>query len=996
MNCFRRFRGSKKHRVITTLILTFCFILLTVQAGDRLPVEIRKGTFYQNGKPVVFVGPHTSPHMQRYLDRATNLPAGLPGDELNDFYINMLSDELARRIGFNSIDNLVSMQPAVDALGSSMKGSMLANMETPKYQKKIMKIFSMPQVVDIAPSAPWLPFSTKLFIRHGVMTESSKSYHLNRRGESLKPDKGGKAFSPSDPLGDRILKEGFLARLNQAYEDGGNIYAAEIFSEVHYSDAHVKNREKFAGKMKKRFGSIKEAQRLWGDKVPSFAWIYSDKFDPFASYPFYHDWNVYLGEEFAWHLKRYGDYLKANYKGDSKHLYIHVQPLVYCSFLNYPSMNQVRVAEATDAMGWEGNWNMFGRPSEYFYETLQKTQVKIGPLKHEILYAMVGSLGRPIINGEDYCARSYKRTRVPSLRSDLTTQLWWEYFMGASGIYLYTHHSFSKVNAEGQLYKNLDAAAFAANRGGHYRFYQLPNPWCYPPEALRGVGDFMKEHKRLSDLVSDLPRHRGNVAILFSHSSMLYSTYTEDGPGGGKSSRARYRVPRYSQMFMAFYDALRNRDVSVTPIYEEMLAKGSAGGLGALPVTKYDALIISPTPAIRPETIDILNNYLRKGGKIILAEGALRYDIYRRPLKKLIKHGVTVIPKMKWRNGIKARKGIDIAFADLLRDSLIEAGARILVDVVAFDSKRPDPVGIYSYTIRRPDTTVYLLINWGGSVPARLKLDLPEGKYYVFDPVENRRLGQPVWSAKELKTVGVPTLLPYQARRLIVATRDKAVAQRLGGATAPVMTAQAVLKAEKEAIKADAAYRRLVDEQVKHVKELKAEWGKRAKSKAAPKAAKPKKTHKPLENLLKNGAVSLRSDWKNWLHPEFRKDGAGVMIKDGVVVAQLPSDGKKTGIHFMQLFMNMNLPSGKKYKLSFKVEANNRGEIKVVYMLGKPPFVSYASKTVKVTAGNKQYSVELDPKAKNGKYEKPRSLRFFLGHMSGAVTISDVLLEELK
>jgi hypothetical protein len=143
-------------------------------------------------------------------------------------------------------------------------------------------------------------------------------------------------------------------------------------------------------------------------------------------------------------------------------------------------------------------------------------------------------------------------------------------------------------------------------------------------------------------------------------------------------------------------------------------------------------------------------------------------------------------------------------------------------------------------------------------------------------------------------------------------------------------------------------------------------------------------------DLLQNPGVS-KSGWSYWMHPDLKKSGATIAIKMTV-----PDSCKGSPAHYLQLIKeNINIPAERKYKFSFRLKAAKDGSITISYILGKKPFTCYASEKIKISAGEKEYSVVLVPKAVKGSYATPRSLRFFVANLAGEIIISDVSLEEL-
>lgn len=150
-------------------------------------------------------------------------------------------------------------------------------------------------------------------------------------------------------------------------------------------------------------------------------------------------------------------------------------------------------------------------------------------------------------------------------------------------------------------------------------------------------------------------------------------------------------------------------------------------------------------------------------------------------------------------------------------------------------------------------------------------------------------------------------------------------------------------------------------------------------------------------DLLSSSTVSPQNGWMCWMDKSIKDAGVSLSWADDKLTIEIPVS-KKKNTNCVQVYTNTDaLVKGKKYRASFELEAVKPGVIKVAYILGKMPFCSYESQVVEVNPDTKTYSCILEPKEVNGKYETPRSLRFFIGKLQGSkVVVGNVKIEEVQ
>lgn len=150
-------------------------------------------------------------------------------------------------------------------------------------------------------------------------------------------------------------------------------------------------------------------------------------------------------------------------------------------------------------------------------------------------------------------------------------------------------------------------------------------------------------------------------------------------------------------------------------------------------------------------------------------------------------------------------------------------------------------------------------------------------------------------------------------------------------------------------------------------------------------------------NMLTDSAISADGGWKVFVHAPIKEAGGNVAFESGKAIVDVPS-AEGQGIQHIQIYKDIDLAADKSYKASFTAKTDKAGKITVIYLLGKPPYTTYASASVDLSEGEKSYDCVLNVKAAaDGSYDTPRSFRFFLAGIKDAkIAISNVSLDEAK
>ncbi len=151
------------------------------------------------------------------------------------------------------------------------------------------------------------------------------------------------------------------------------------------------------------------------------------------------------------------------------------------------------------------------------------------------------------------------------------------------------------------------------------------------------------------------------------------------------------------------------------------------------------------------------------------------------------------------------------------------------------------------------------------------------------------------------------------------------------------------------------------------------------------------------DNLLTDNKFSEAGGWLSWVEKPALDAGGSLTLQDGKAVAKSPAVKNQVRWN-LQLFKDIAIEADKSYKVKFNANSDKAGKITIGYILSKAPYADYGSTTIDVAPGEKVYECILAVKKdKDGKYDAPRSLRFWLGELKDAtITVSDVSIEELK
>jgi len=150
------------------------------------------------------------------------------------------------------------------------------------------------------------------------------------------------------------------------------------------------------------------------------------------------------------------------------------------------------------------------------------------------------------------------------------------------------------------------------------------------------------------------------------------------------------------------------------------------------------------------------------------------------------------------------------------------------------------------------------------------------------------------------------------------------------------------------------------------------------------------------DNLFPNSRMDAKNGWMTWLAKPVTAAGGFGKLEDGCIVVKSPDFGLQSSATSLQVIGKVDVPSDKVYVLKVKIKSDKAGSIPLDYAQLNKPYAVYATSTMDVQPGEKEYTCKLDVKKdKDGQYESPRAIRMFVGDMEDAnLTFSEVSLEE--
>ncbi len=689
--------------------------LVVTDDGQKRP-EIRRGTWFENGKYKYLLGPWIYNSNGDWRDPVRNNPLKI--------------DHIAYRIGpgkeqFDALGfNSAQMSAAPKLPGQALYGLGIpenAQWQETEFAKFVRGFKGMSLVVDFAFS-----FDRELEFEDPV-----------RRREVDQRCGTWHAFNPAcpeHPDGDRYYRDLMTGGTKMLMKNRMNVGVYELFNESVYACLCRFNIRAFADRMKKKYGSIEQANRSWNTIFTGFDDLAeATALDPYPG--LWVEWWNFLAGRYGEVLKRYRDLVRS----------IDRRPNVYfCEMLAVSQiwnsfMDYRIIADAMDVLAIEGGWR-YGHPSMDLRGKNGMEAVVFETGTHWYVcdfFAALSGGKKPVINNEHYCWRAEYGLRAPSRRTDMVTSLWMELMHGSSGNFTYV------LDKRSYDYKTPEQAKQNVIQPS-YKSSSLLNPYNWPPEELVGFRMFTEELEPYREQILPFPR-TGAPSVAIYHS---YTTHAMNQLVRGLDFRPRMQ---------RWHSALLHSHYPLTFVFDNDLKKGLPPNIRALlvPCAEYET----------EEALDGIRNFLRRGGIVIADTEAFRFDDHAR--KRPQDHLSGVVRLSSRENASSARLLAHLKARDIPRYGALESA----------DSTQALP-GTDLQIIDRGDFKLVFVAGMLDLVPRKVKLKLhlnDSGSFYLTDIVR-KHLYVPEngerWSARQLRD-GFELILPPQERVVFVLERKR-------------------------------------------------------------------------------------------------------------------------------------------------------------------------------------------------------------------------------
>jgi hypothetical protein len=803
---------------------------------DRLPVSIKNGTFYRDGKPVYYTGPFIAWHNpDQWIDRRGEWSQ-------NRIYRDGLDRETMTEFGFNT------WQPICLLSYFIMKKH---------YPDMLTKKWARPGTTDYFRDCEQLAKNLLRRVRSApIIMDYSDIVDFERRldqgvpPEQIQQNPWGRHFFPVEPansagfeLYDTMFRDGTKFVL----DNGGNPFIYELFNEPFYNGLCPENFIAWEKWLAEKYGNdIARANKTWGTAFPSFAAAVAelpknldDEAGPWV------DWMDFISQTLAGHIRRWVETIRAtDSRPTPKHFTWQPAPAV-SSFRSNNAFNMT-YCDFLDVMGTEYCTPVFGvDPGDVKSDNIMEIGFTSGNDSKFLAAKLCQAYarGRPIVDFEMHSSRIANGIRIPSQHADIETNLWFQVMNGFAGS---VHYSWDGRNWE---WKNLEEAK-RSSLSAHYKHHAMLNPYNYPEDALFGLRRFREQIDRLAEIVLPRPRVEGSaVGVLYlDHQSWLLKG-------------------RERQGYEPWQKGLRTLHQPHDFIIAEYLR-------GADDLARYRALFC-PVIEFCPASLrQILQDYVARGGILVAGPDAFSHTEYGQPAEAETLLGLRLIPAGKEQRAVDvvlARDGAELGsyqraniatasgatpFATWKQTGdaaiysysvgrgkvytlLFDRGAKTLQPafrqildmhgITPNDDLLLDPSGALDVvstldTIDRGDLRFHFIVNWAAmGHRSRLVMRGLAGRgWRIYDAVTGDTLttptGSATWTGAEL-AAGVPLFIPTQERVLILASR-----KAMPWASGKLLTsadlqarAETAIAADRAALEAlaqeSAAYNRNLEEQ---------------------------------------------------------------------------------------------------------------------------------------------------------------------------------------
>ncbi|MDQ0288686.1 beta-galactosidase [Oligosphaera ethanolica] len=696
--------------------------------------DIRQGTWFMNGRPEFFFGGWLY-SSQTTFDR--DWPRANPNRQGIDHiaYYQPPSKIVADAVGINSFQIAMEKKPANALFGLNVKGPA-------ESEKDVREFYTGMKDLPLTMEFTFAQYEVQRQLPDlaAAIKQQFAMWH------SFIP------FCPEHPAGDHYYRSLFRGGALAALKNQANVFCWELFNESSYCCECNYNRQAFAKAMQEKFGSIAEANRVWGTIFKSFAEVAA--VTGYRQFPrIWPDWCHFSAQRYADILRLYSNYIRQFDQRD-KVYFAEQMTLNHLWTARGAGMDYRQILPAIDVISVEGGPCRYGEQSDPPEAKDGMEEIVVSHRKAFMLgAAIIAGMNKdqkPVTNHESYCMRYEGGVRVPSRRSDMISTLWLNLVNGMSTVYCY---SWDKRSHE---WKDLASAEKSAQSAG-YKNSILLNPYNWPPSELVAFDLFRKELDPLKELALPFPRSKPATVAIF-HS---YPTLYLDGVG------SREPVGHFGKKLNAWFEVLKENHYPLAVVFDEDLSAG-------LPAS-VEALVIPCATYATAESVAAIERFRQRGGRIIADSNALMFDERGTPFAPRANDGITRIDAGKIAG----------------RAQLIQA----LAGVKRYATLTPALSNCHLELIDRGDRKLLFLMNMADRETrwCDLRLNLPDnGEFYVFDYVNQRlfaNASKDSWTMAELAK-GIRLPIPSQERMLLMLQREKpAGCELLRPADLPAMAA---------------------------------------------------------------------------------------------------------------------------------------------------------------------------------------------------------------
>lgn len=560
--------------------------------ADRHPPQVRQGRFVgPDGRRVFVLNPYLSEDPRLDILGSTTEGRVAPSQGLYDpqrhgwIYQELPSQESLCRLGFNSISTFVAPQPFWESVGYSDDRATRDASFLPGTVKRV----GLPFYVDMV-CFPWT-----------IGAPASAPEKTKLPGEAFTA--GPNHWTPYRIIGpgrDTWLKA-WRASAQHYREAGAKVLMFELFNEPAYTDLSAAHLREFRTWLERRHGTLDRLNRAWQSKLASWDEAVGAKdlkqFKTIAGRAL--DFDDYLSERFT-------DLVAAGVREVSSRLpgtLVGVQPMGGYAMQPREAvwkhrLTAVETVVLTPTGG--GRWSP-GAVARQSASTVTASPMAGAPLEDDLLLALAGD--KMLYDNETYLRG---QTAV-----DTRNRLWEHVAVGLDGL---TVFSWSR---RGWIWwKDRDALVTEADK---YPYASLI-PLARRTEALRGILDFAKEIQPLAERI--LPKPWGPAPCI----GILYSW-----------PQARHWAidPAARNKTTAYHAALRYSHWNAALVPSDRVADGSG-------LKELDVLVVPGVAKVEPELPQRLEEFVRKGGTLILGEEVPGEDLYGQPLDTAKRLGVTL------------------------------------------------------------------------------------------------------------------------------------------------------------------------------------------------------------------------------------------------------------------------------------------------------------------------------------------------------------------